>query len=307
MIVSASRRTDLPAFYSEWLLRRLREGFCLVQNPYDARRLQRVPLTPDVVDCIVFWTRDPRPLLPHLAELEALGHRFYFQFTLNAYGVALEPQVPRLAQAVEAFGRLSEAVGSQRVVWRYDPIVLEPHCDEAFHRRAFAALAAALEGYGAHCVMSFVDPYAKLRGRFQAPQRAPMRALARALAEIACARGFSLETCAEAEDFTDCGVEPGACVDRARIEALLGTSLGGTAQKSRAYCRCMESVDIGAYDTCLHGCAYCYATRSLSYARSRCARHDPRSPLLVEWPEAGAEITLCRAERLRQRQETLFS
>ena len=305
MIVSASRRTDIPAFYSDWLLRRLRAGFCLVRNPYNARLL-RVPLTPDLVDCIVFWTRDSRPLLPHLAEIEALGHAFYFQFTLNAYGADLEPHAPRPEQAADAFRRLSEAVGLQRVVWRYDPILLDAHYTEAFHLRAYAKLAAALEGYASHCVVSFVDAYAKLGRRFREVSAAEMRSLAKGLAEVASAHGFSLATCAEAEELADCGVVHGACIDRARIEALLGMRLGGVMQKSRAHCNCLEGVDIGAYDSCLHGCAYCYATRSLSYAQRRHAAHDPASPLLIGRPEGAQEIVPCKIKSLKNRQGDLF-
>lgn len=307
MIVSASRRTDLPAFYSAWLLRRLREGFCLVRNPYDARRLRRVPLTPDIVDCIVFWTRDPRPLLPHLREIEALGHAFYFQFTLNAYGAALEPHAPPLAQAVAAFRRLSEIVGPQRVVWRYDPILLDGRYAEDFHLRAYRELAAALAGCASHCVVSFVDAYAKLGGRFREVSAAEMRSLAKGLARVASAYGFSLATCAEAEDLADCGLARGACIDRARIEALLGARLGGAAQKSRAHCQCLESVDIGAYDSCLHGCAYCYATRSLAYAQRRHAAHDPASPLLIGRPGDGEAVVPYQIGSLKSRQGTLFS
>src|SRR5512135_950390 len=124
MIISASRRTDIPAFYSRWFMNRVRAGYCTVPNPFNANQVKRISLLPEEVDVIVFWTRNPRPLFPFLKELDVRGVRYYFQFTLLDNPRSIDPKTPPAESALQTFRALSEQVGPARVIWRYDPLVL---------------------------------------------------------------------------------------------------------------------------------------------------------------------------------------
>jgi hypothetical protein len=167
MIISASRRTDIPAFYSDWLLNRLREGYALVRNPFNHRQVSRVSLEPQVVDCLVFWTKNPAPLLPRLAEIERMGHRFLFQFTLTAYDRSLEPHVPARAERLAVFRRLAEHVGPERVLWRFDPIVFTRTQGPEEVLREFTDLAGQLHSCTRQCTVSFLSLYEKCRRNLQ--------------------------------------------------------------------------------------------------------------------------------------------
>ena len=162
MILSASRRTDIPTFYSEWFFNRIKEGFLYVRNPMNAHQISRIDLSPEVVDCIVFWTKNPIPMLPRLPELDA--YKYYFQFTLTGYGKDMETNLPdKKGQLIPAFQELAGKIGKKRVIWRYDPIVFTKKYTPDYHIRAFTQIAEALDGCTEKCVISFVDIYAKNR------------------------------------------------------------------------------------------------------------------------------------------------
>lgn len=294
MIISASRRTDIPAFYAEWFIHRIRAGFCYVPNPFNPRQVRVVSLRPEDVAVIVFWTRHPRPLLPYLDELARLGYRYYFHYTVLGYPRVLERGAPPLAVAIPTFQQLSRRIGAARVIWRYDPILFGPLCDPDFHRRNFARIAAALEGYTGRCVFSRCTGYRKATRRLEAlaaqgislaiPDAADpcFLELVSDLAAIAHAHGMELVSCAEEADLQPYGVRPGKCIDDGLIRQVFGIRV--SAQKDagqRAACRCVVSQDIGMYDTCTMGCLYCYATSSVARARYNRRRHDPRAPSLL--------------------------
>ncbi|HOG01300.1 MAG TPA: DUF1848 domain-containing protein [Clostridia bacterium] len=296
MIVSASRRTDIPARYSEWLFNRLREGYACTRSPFDPAKIGRISLSPEVVDGIVFWTKNPAPMLPRLSELRP--YTYYFQFTLTPYGKDIEENIPSKENAViPAFRELSREIGRERVVWRYDPILLTERYTIDFHLEAFASLAKALEGYTGRCVISFLDPYRSIRGvmrelGMRAPEEDEMRRLAKRLAETAAKHHIALEACAEALDLSECGVARTHCVDKALFERLLGCRLdAGRDMNQRKECGCMESVDIGMYDTCPNGCAYCYANHNAAAVARNIAAHDPASPLLCGHIGPGDGVT----------------
>ena len=159
MILSVSRRTDIPAFYSDWFFNRMKEGFVYVRNPMNIHQVSRITLSPEVVDCIVFWSKNPRPMLDRLGELK--DYMYYFQYTINAYDQGLEAGVPRKEGIINTFKVLSEAIGPKRVIWRYDPILLTETLDKDYHINYFEELAKRLEGYTNTCVISFVDLYKK--------------------------------------------------------------------------------------------------------------------------------------------------
>jgi hypothetical protein len=286
MIVSTSRRTDIPAYYADWLIGRLDAGYCLVRNPFDARRSTRVGLAPEEVDFIVLWTRDPRPLSPRIRELDGRGLRSYAHMTITGYPPALEPGAPPLGEAIDALRELSDIVGPRRVLWRYDPVFVAEGMGVNWHLRNFERIASALEGATGRVTLSLLDEYsgtasrlarsgfpgaifgsdkaARARGTESAPGLPdPYRPLLVELAAIAASRGMRPLACAEPYDLSPLGIEAGACVDAGLAASLWGLALpersGGGLRRE---CRCAKSVDIGAYGSCPRACAYCYANRA---------------------------------------------
>jgi hypothetical protein len=289
MIISASRRTDIPAFYSEWLLNRIREGYCAVPNPFNPEQVSRVSLKPEHVDVIVFWTRNPAPLLPRLKELDDRGFRYYFQYTLLNNPRTLDTKGPPLEAALETFKRLSTQIGPQRVIWRYDPIVFTPEMDADFHIESYRRIAETLKGTTQRSVISVMDFYPKTANRLkqvgqmgspvipasQAPE-AEFRRLMESLAAIAWQNSMEIFSCAEELHLDNYGIQPGKCVDDAYIKKVFGIDVTPKKDPSqRAACGCVVSKDIGAYDTCRFGCQYCYATGSFERAHERQKNHNP--------------------------------
>ncbi|MGE5557773.1 MAG: DUF1848 domain-containing protein [Bacillota bacterium] len=293
MIISASRRTDLPAFYSRWFLNRLKEGFALVRNPFRPSIVTKVSLRREDVDCIVFWTKNPGPMLADLHPLRDFP--YYFLFTLNPYAADLEANLPAKPVLVETFRRLAGQIGGRKVIWRYDPIIFTDRTGPDYHRRNFEQLAAALSPYTGKCIISFLDFYAKTRKNtahlsvFE-PDMGLKRETAAAMAEIARGFGLKLETCAEDPDFTGLGIDRAACIDGGLIREITGRDIAFRKDRNqRKACGCAESADIGGYDTCRHCCVYCYANK-IPDPRRRVPAHDPDSPLISGWAEAGDVI-----------------
>ncbi len=292
MIVSVSRRTDIPAFYGDWFRNRLRAGSCRVANPFDPGRVRTVSLARADVDAFVFWTRNPAPFAPVLAELDGLGFPYLVLLTLTGYGPPLEPHAPAAGAVLAAARALAGRIGPERLVWRYDPIVLGPGLAPADHERRFAELAAAFEGVATSVRVSFLDLYRKTRRRLAAlpggeayladPATPPaIGELVAALVAVAARHGMRVATCAEGRDWSAFGACPGACVDGRRLPRVLCVDAAAPDPGQRPACRCAPSVDIGVNDTCLHGCAYCYATSSHERARRRAAGHDPAADSLL--------------------------
>ncbi len=300
MIVSASRRTDLPAFYLPWFLRRLEEGWCRVANPFRPSQQRRVSLRPEHVSAMVFWTRRPDRLAAALDEIEARGHRRTMALvTVIEYGRDLHPHVPSIEKQVAGFRRLAERYGDpRRVCWRYDPILLGPRDSPDDHRRRFARLARLLEGSTRRVIVSFVDLYRKTTRRLARvaggyPLAADStgdgeeaRSLLRDLAREAASRGMEMRSCAEPLCYAEEGILPGRCIDSGLLAEVLGamTLPSGKDRGQRPACGCAPSVDIGAADSCLHGCVYCYAVRSHQAARRAHARHDRAGDILLPTP-----------------------
>jgi hypothetical protein len=304
-IISASRRTDLPAHYTDWLLARLAAGYCLVRNPFNQRQT-RVSLAPADVDGIVFWTRNPQPLLPHLPGLRARGYHGYFQLTLTPYRAPLEPGAPDPQQAVDRVRALADVLGPDLVVWRFDPLVETTAQPWDWHLERFDALAQALDGATRRCVFSFVNLYRRSRLRLDAlaaehgwryryyataPREAAlarggdaftreeMASRAAELAALASARGLRLQSCC-GPDWP--GIERARCIDPELLALARGAPVTAPAHPSRPGCGCAASIDIGAYETCPRGCgaSYCYAVQSRARALAYRRRHDPTAEAL---------------------------
>ena len=289
MMISASRRTDIPAFYAPWFANRLRTGHVLVRNPLRHHQVSRVSLLPQHVDFIAFWTKNPSPMLPFSAELSAFDYGF--QYTITGYGPLLEPNVPDLATSISLFRRLAELLGPDRVVWRYDPIVLHRQWTPEAHKSQFARIACALAGSTHRCVISFLDAYpsgaaALRRAGISVPGEAAIMDLAPFLADTADRCGMTVETCAEAYDLSRFGILPGGCLN----PAFTGIATTAKDRNQRPGCRCQPSVDIGAYHSCPHLCVYCYANHGQGRVATNMQRHQPDSPFLLGGGEPGDVI-----------------
>lgn len=302
MIISASRRTDIPAFYADWFIRRIRAGYCLVPNPFQPQRAARISLTPEDVDVIVFWTRHPRPLLAYLDELDQLGYRYYFQYTLLNNPPQIDPKTPPLETALKTFHQLVDRVGPEKVIWRYDPLVFSNISDANFHRQTFQYIAHQVCDYTYRVVISVMDYYRKLNKRLANLAQAGIQlqlldtqtlqqsssefteqfeCLMRSLAETASENGMQITSCAEEIDLRPYGIQPGKCIDDELIKKVFGLEVSPQKDPSqRPACGCVASKDIGVYDTCLFGCLYCYATSSFERARGNFERHDPEAAAL---------------------------
>nr|WP_319520790.1 DUF1848 domain-containing protein [uncultured Sphaerochaeta sp.] len=285
MILSASRRTDIPALYADWFLNRIRERYVLNRNPINPSQVSRIDLSPELIDCIVFWTKNPAPLIPKLKELDP--YHYYFQFTLTPYGQDVEPGLPsKHTSLVETFLHLSERIGKERVIWRYDPILLTDTYTISHHIQAFSDFASLLKDATEQCIISFIDfPTRKFSEMSDLGYRSPdfneMHTIARAFSAIAQENGITLATCAEDIDLAAYGIAHGKCIDDALISRISGKPL--TLKKDtnqRAACGCVQSVDIGMYNTCTHGCKYCYASFSNEVLLYNRGNYDPFSPLL---------------------------
>lgn len=291
MLISASRRTDIPAYYSPWFFQRLEEGFVLVRQPRNPKLISRISLSKEVVDGFVFWTKNPIPLLQRLEGAEGVkaldDYPFYVQFTLNPYGKEVEPHVPSKNDTViPAFQRLSQILGKERVLWRYDPILFNATYTMDYHKSYFSRLAERLSPYTTQCTLSFLDIYhntgKNTKGLGLIPETTPqIYELMEYFSHIAKKCGISLYTCGEDVDLTPFQIQKGKCVDGKKMEAVSGVPLLASKDKNqRSVCTCCESVDIGMYDSCGHGCLYCYANSNFHRVGQNMKTHDPLSPLL---------------------------
>lgn len=288
MIISASRRTDIPAFYAEWFMGRIREGFLSIENPYNPKQVRRVSLVPSDVDCIVFWTRNPKPLMPFLTELEDLGIPFYFQYTITGYPRHIEKSVPNPYKAIETFKMLSDLVGKNRVFWRFDPILISDQIPNGEHVRLFEKIATNLTGHTKHCTISIVDMYKKTMKNVQAsgiklsPNLEAALHITKEIKLIADALNIEIYSCAEDFDLSPSGIFPGKCIDDQIINSISDRNVSNRKDRGqREKCGCVQSIDIGAYNTCLHGCSYCYATYNHDKAVSRFEEHKTNSPFQI--------------------------
>ena len=283
MIVSASYRTDIPAFYTPWFLRRLEAGFCRVANPYGGGRYE-VSLAPGDVDGFVFWTRNLRPLLPHLDRVRRVAP-FVVQFTVTGYPHPLETSVIAAGEAVAQLREVRERFGPRAAVWRYDPVVFAGELDAAVHLASFAGLAEALAGTVDEVVLSVAHPYRKTRRNldraaarhgftWRDPPPEEKRDLLVRLAAVAAEARITPTLCSQPELLAP-GLGAARCVDAARLSDVGQCPLAEPESGNRPGCRCARSRDIGAYDTCPHGCVYCYAVTDRDRAVASFRNHDP--------------------------------
>ena len=311
MLLFVSGRTDIPAFYSDWFMNRLRAGFVDVRNPYYGEQVSRYRLSRDVVDCLVFCTKNPAPMLKHLDELKSFGIGLYFFVTITPYEKDVEPNVPEKGKVMDSFIELSRALGIEKVCWRYDPIFTDEKYSVSFHIKAFRQMAEKLRGASDRCIISFIDLYEKTKKNFPGVKEvseADQKFLASSLSRIAFENGIKVESCAEKLDLTAFGVEKGACISREIIEKATNTHLiqrTGT-QNLRTHCACLPTHDIGAYNSCPHLCKYCYANYDSKIVAKNFSLHNPKSNFLFGEAMEGDKIHEAKQESLRDRQLFLF-
>ncbi|NLC44575.1 MAG: DUF1848 domain-containing protein [Clostridiales bacterium] len=283
MILSVSRRTDIPAYYSEWFVNRLQSGFVLTRNPMNHAQISKIELSPDIVECIVFWTKDPLNMLDKLDFIDELGYKYYFQFTLTPYDRSVEMRLRDKEEIINTFCDLSEKIGKDRVLWRYDPIILNDKFDFAYHKEQFSKLSSMLAGYTRQCTISFVDLYPKLKTNILREIREDeMIEVGKMFSSIANDFNIIVKACSENSILHKCGIEQANCIDKYLLESICGCSLDIKRDKNqRDSCGCYESIDIGSYNTCKNGCVYCYANYSDISVINNCKRHNPYGELLI--------------------------
>lgn len=284
MIIQTGMRTDIPAFYSEWLLNRIQEGFVFVRNPYNPVQVTKYSLSPDVVDLIAFCTKNPAPMLPFMDKLKAYGQ--YWFVTITPYEKDIEPNVPDKKNVMESFKQLSDIVGIDSIGWRYDPIFIDETHTVEWHIDEFRKMAKTLCGYTETCVISFIDIYKKVEKNFpkaRAVSKKDRLTIGKAFIEIAGKYGMTIRPCAEGDELAAYGADCSGCMTVSTFEKAIHNRLEIPKRKSnqrKGACACVLGVDIGAYDTCGHLCKYCYANADVALVKENMKKHNPKSPFL---------------------------
>ena len=286
MIISVSRRTDIPAFYSEWFYNRIKEGYVDVVNPFNAKQANRVSLKKEDVECFVFWTKNPKDFMKRLDELD--GYNYYFQYTLNSYGKDIECNVPSKSdELIDNFINLSKKIGKEKVIWRYDPIILTDKYTIDYHIKYFEKLVVILHKYTEKCVISFLDLYKKTERNFKNIKLEDltfdkMDLIAKEFSIICNKYGLKLATCCEDIKLEKYGIIHNKCIDDELIERITNKKLSSIKRDAqRKACGCVKCVDIGVYNTCLHNCLYCYANFNKEIRVRNIKNHDQSSSVLI--------------------------
>ena len=259
MIISASRRTDIPSLHTKWFLNRLKEEYLITQNPISKNNFYKIPLNKNIVDIIVFWSKNPN--IDFLKEVRDLGYKFYLHFTITPYDKNIERNIPNKKLLIRNFQTISKLFGKEKIIWRYDPIILNDDFNANYHINNFKNFADSLNGYTDECIFSFVQIYSKIKNNIKNINDNDKIILIENIKEISEKNNIKLKSCSQDFDnITNIRVEKSACIDKERIQKILGYSIKEKKDKyQRKLCNCIESIDIGMYNTCTNGCIYCYA------------------------------------------------
>ena len=302
-------RTDIPAFYSKWLINRLNAGFVCVKNPYNEHQITRYELNPKVVDCICFCTKNPIPLLEYIDKELKQYNQFWF-VTITPYGKDIEPNVIEKSQVIEAFKLLSNKIGKNAVGWRYDPIFYGNGWTKEKHIEAFTKIAHELKGYTDFCVISILDLYEKVKKNAPhicPPTKQEQLELLKEFVKIARDNDMILKSCYEGQFLEKVGVDCSGCQTAETIEKAIGQKLIVPNKKNaRGACACLLGQDVGAYNTCLHLCKYCYANADRQVVLANAKNHNPNSPLLIGDIEKDDVITNAKQVSYINKQISFF-
>jgi DNA repair photolyase len=256
-----------------------------IRNPFKANQINEISLRPEDVGSFIFWTRNPKKFIDKLDKLNK--YYYYFQFTVTPYTQEIEPNVPAKNEIIKTFQTLSERLGREKMIWRYDPILLSGTINLSYHLMHFEFIAKQLHKFTEKCIISFLDMYKKCERNLKntdvtVPDRGQIIQLSGGLKSIAQTYDLKLETCAEEIDLLEMGISHGRCIDNELIERITGRKIITQKDKNqRKACGCIESIDIGTYNTCIHGCLYCYANSNIKTVEDNFNAHNSKSPLLV--------------------------
>lgn len=284
MIISTGMRTDIPAFYSEWFYNRIKEGFVMVRNPYNPNSVTKYVLSPTVVDCINFCTKNPVPIINRLDEIK--NFRQIWHITITPYDKDIEPRVPAKADVIESVIRLSNIVGKEKIFWRYDPIFISEKYSVEYHINSFEKMSTLLSGYVNSCIISFIDLYEKTKKNFpKCKEVTPNErlTLGKAFAEIGKKNNLIIRSCCEGKDLAQFGIDVSGCMTKEIIEESLGVHFifPKSLALVRKECSCILGHDIGMYNSCPHQCLYCYANYDNKIVQQNFSLHNPTSPFLI--------------------------
>lgn len=280
MILQVSGRTDICALYPKWFINRLKEGYVLVRNPYNEQIVSNINISKDVVDCIAFCTKNPLKMIPYLKIIDELGYNYYFMITITPYDHDIEPGLPPKLDIIKSFIRLSNIIGKNRVIWRYDPIFLNKRYDIEFHIKMFEKMCQLLFNYTNIVIISFLDIYKNIVGKFNELSDKQIDYLSKHLGMIAAKYNLRIQSCSEKYHLDKYGIVKGSCLDKQYIEELIGYPLEIKTNQNRSNCSCLASIDIGAYSCCNHGCTYCYACNH-QMVKKNMSMHNENSPMLL--------------------------
>jgi len=293
MIINTGCRTDIPAFYSKWLMNRITEGYVLVRNPYYPSQVTKYSLSPKVVDCLVFCTKNPEPMLKYLDELSI--YKQYWFVTITPYGKDIEPVVPDKEKVIESFKNLSKYIGAKSIGWRYDPIFINKEFDVKKHIESFEKMCKTLKGYTYNCTISFLDLYEKVKRNapdLRPPTKEEQIQIAKEFYRIGKENDIIIHSCCEKTFLAEYGLKCNGCMSQEIIEKSIECKLEPSKKKNlRQECNCLMGNDIGAYNTCGHLCKYCYANANKDLVIKNIKKHNENSPLLIGNVEKGDKIT----------------
>lgn len=284
MIINTGSRTDTVQYYSDWLLKRFKEGFVYSRNPLFPNIITRYELNPNILDCVVFCSKNYEPILDRLTEITDKFNT-YFHYTITAYGRDIEPNVPTIDESIETLIKLSKIVGKQRIAWRYDPILLTKKYTKQVHYNTFDYMSKRLSPHIDRCIFSFVDMYKRLETNM--PEIIILNnndkiEIAKNIGSIAKKHNMIIQTCATIEDFKQFGILQSGCM----TSEILGNANNITFKKvrhsgNRQGCKCIENRNIGDYDTCPNGCKYCYANKNPQIAQENYKKHNPNDLMIL--------------------------
>ncbi len=278
MIINTGARTDTVQYYTKWLLKRFEEGFVYSRNPMFQNKVSRYELRSDIVDCVIFCSKNYEPILNHITKITDKFNT-YFQYTITAYGKDIEPNVPSKDKSIETLIKLSETVGKQRVAWRYDPILLTEKYTKELHYQIFDYMAHRISPYIDRCIFSFVEMYKKLKTNM--PEiilltEQDKNEIAKNIGAIAKKYNMIIQTCATGQNYENFGILNSGCITSDILGKANNIAFKNLKAKgARAECRCIENRNIGDYDTCPNGCKYCYANQSREKALKNFKKHNP--------------------------------
>ena len=281
MILNISGRTDIVAFYSNWLMNRLKEGYIDVRNPFNPKMVSRIMISD--VDLLFFCTKNPIPILDKIKDI---NKKIYFHVTLTSYKKDIEPNVPDKKEIIEAVKKLSKMIGKENIVIRYDPVFINDEYTIDYHVKAFDKLCSLLDGYVEKILISFIDDYKNVRNNYKVLNYKKLdendyKTIGTSFSKSANLHNISVHTCAEVHNLVEYGFIKDECMSKELAFKLTGKTFKKWKARKNVPCECIEMVDIGVYNSCKHFCKYCYANFDEKKVNDNYLKHNPNSTLLI--------------------------